>query len=331
MKMIDLSENHFTGVLPTSLSNCRMLEILNLGSNQFNDVFPSWLESLPELRVLILRQNSFYGVVRSPAAMFIAPKLHILDLSTNKFTGKLPFELLRNWKSMKKVDANNFTHMRAHRVFWVADLAMDEYYVYSMMITNKGRETIYQKINGVLATIDLSSNEFNGEISEFIGNLNGFQLLNLSNNNLTGHIPLSLGDLVTLESLDLSQNKLSGSIPWQLMQLTFLESFDVSHNQLIGPIPQGKQFNTFENSSFDGNPGLCGSPLSKKCEDLEPSPLPTSSIGDAQNSWFHIEFDWKIIILGYGSGLVIGVVLGNIVAEKNQHWFVKIKKLQHKM
>ena len=63
--------------------------------------------------------------------------------------------------------------------------------------------------------------------------------------------------------------------------------------------------------------------MKKKCEDLEPSPLPTSSIGDGQNSWFQIEFDWKIIILGYDSELVIGVVLGNIVAEKNQHWFVR--------
>ena len=154
--------------------------------------------------------------------------------------------------------------MRAHRVFWVADLAMNEYYVYSMMITNKGRETIYQKINGVLVTIDLSSNEFNGEISEFIGNLYGFQLLNISNNNLIGHIPLSLGDLSTLESLDLSQNKFLGLIPWQLTQLTFLKFFNISHNQLIGPIPQGKPFNTFENSSFHGNLGLCGGPMSKK-------------------------------------------------------------------
>ncbi|KAF3945081.1 hypothetical protein CMV_028514 [Castanea mollissima] len=183
----------------------------------------------------------------------------------------------------------------------------------------------------VFSAIDLSSNKFNGNISEFIGNLNGFQLFNLSSNNLAGHIPSSLGNLTTLELLDLSQNKLSGQIPEQLKQLTFLESFNVSNNQLTGPTPHGEQFDTFDNSSFEENLGLRGSPLSKKCEDLEPSPLPTSSIGDGQNSWFHIEFDWKIIILGYGSGLVIGVVLGNIATEKNQHWFVKIKKLQHKM
>ena len=110
----------------------------------------------------------------------------------------------------------------------------------------------------------------------------------------------------------------------------FLASFNVSHNQLTGPIPHGNQFDTFDNSSFDGNLGLCGNPLSKRCENPKPSPLPTSSIEEDQDSWFNIEFDWKTILMGYGSGLVIGVV-GNIVTKKKQHWFVRTRKVQHKM
>ena len=223
--------------------------------------------------------------------------------------------------------------MRAFKIFRFGGFLFREFYPYLIKIINKGNELVYPKIMEVFSAIDLSSNKFNGNIPEFVGNFSGFQLriLNLSNNNFTGYIPSSLGNLTTLKSLDLSQNKLSEQIPEQLKQLTFLESFNVSNNQLTGPIPHGEQFNTFDSNSFEENLGLCGIQLKKKCEDLEPSPLPTSSIGDGQNSWFHIEFDWKIIILGYGSGLVFGVVLGNIVGKKNQHWFVKIKKLQHKM
>jgi hypothetical protein len=61
-----------------------------------------------------------------------------------------------------------------------------------------------------------------------------------------------------MEALDLSQNKLSGEIPQQLTQLTFLEFLNVSYNNLMGRIPQGKQFDTFENNSFERNPRLCG-------------------------------------------------------------------------
>uniref|UniRef100_A0A7N2L6F8 Uncharacterized protein n=1 Tax=Quercus lobata TaxID=97700 RepID=A0A7N2L6F8_QUELO len=35
--------------------------------------------------------------------------------------------------------------------------------------------------------------------------------------------------------------------------------------------------------------------------------------------------------MGYSSGLVIGVVVGNVVTKKQQHWFVRTKKVQHKM
>uniref|UniRef100_A0A2N9I3P7 Leucine-rich repeat-containing N-terminal plant-type domain-containing protein n=1 Tax=Fagus sylvatica TaxID=28930 RepID=A0A2N9I3P7_FAGSY len=330
MRMIDLSENQFEGAIPRSLSNCRMLQILNLGSNQLTDVFPSWLGTLLELSILILRQNELYGLVGSPKTIFASPKLRIVDLSANKFSSELPFEYFRNWKYMKTVDTYGFIYMLSFRSFWLGDFEVYEYYLYSMTIINKGKETMYTKIINIFAAIDLSSNKFNGSIPEFIGDLNGFQLLNLSNNNLTGYIPVSIGDMSTLESLDLSQNKLSGQIPWQLTQLTFLGSFNISHNQLIGPIPHGNQFDTFENSSFDGNPGLCGSPLPNKCESVEPSPLPTSRIEEDQDSWFPIEFDWKIIILGYCSGLINGVVVGNIVTKKKPHWFVRARKRLHK-
>ena len=114
-------------------------------------------------------------------------------------------------------------------------------------------------------------------------------------------------------------------------QLTFLGSFNFSHNQITWPIPQGQQFDTFENNLFHENLGLCGRPLSKKYENPEPSPLPTSSIEEDQHSRFQIEFDWEIILMGYSSGLVIGVVVGNVVTKKQQHWFVRTRKVQHKM
>ncbi|KAK9221118.1 hypothetical protein WN944_009543 [Citrus x changshan-huyou] len=96
-----------------------------------------------------------------------------------------------------------------------------------------------ERILTTFATIDLSSNRFQGEISEVLGKLNSLKSLNISHNNLTGGIPSSLRNLTELESLDLSSNKLAGRIPTQLASLNYLSVLNLSNNQLEGPIPGG--------------------------------------------------------------------------------------------
>ncbi|XP_065624245.1 putative receptor like protein 25 [Quercus suber] len=167
----------------------------------------------------------------------------------------------------------------------------------------------------------MSSNRFVGEIPESIGDLKDLNMLNLSNNILTGHISISLGNLTQLESLDLSQNKLPGKIPPQLTQLTFLKWFNVSHNYLTSSIPEGKQFNTFETSSFEGNLGLCGNSLSKKCWDFDSSPAVFNRTPDSPG--FLFVFGWKILLVGYGFGFIVGVIIGNIATTRKDDWLMK--------
>ena len=59
-------------------------------------------------------------------------------------------------------------------------------------------------------------------------------------------------------------NQLSGQIP--KFDFSNLDQFNVSNNNFSGPIPDvgGR----FSNSSFSGNPELCGKPLSKECPSL---------------------------------------------------------------
>ncbi|GLT26993.1 hypothetical protein SLA2020_020250 [Shorea laevis] len=183
----------------------------------------------------------------------------------------------------------------------------------------------YAKILEVFRAIDLSCNKFQGELPEVVGNLKGLQLLNLSNNVLVGPIPPALGDLTNLEALDLSQNKLTRRIHTQLTQRSFLEVFNVSHNYLTGPIPNGQQFDTFESSSFDGNSRLCGMPLSRKCDYHNSKVLPPSSSISKGNedSGLLAKSAWKLVLLGYGCGFLVGVIIGCTIFTRRDEWFMK--------
>ncbi|KAF3434372.1 hypothetical protein FNV43_RR25475 [Rhamnella rubrinervis] len=320
LRLIDLSHNKFQGQLPRSWSYCMMLEGIVVSNNQLVDTFPSWLGSLPELKLLVLHHNGFYGVIEKPKMdVDQFAKLHVIDLSSNNFTGVFPSHYISSWNAMKSVESNGWEYMSAKwNDSWSNNSRLsntDSYY--KMTITSKGVDTIYQVILDVFAFVDLSNNKFEGEISDLFGKLKALRSLNLSNNMLTGCIPLSLGNLTYLESLDLSRNKLSGQIPQQLTQLGFVETFNVSHNNLVGLIPQGNQFNTFDASSFEGNRGLCGDQLFKKCatSSSSPSPFPTAEKDDGDSECL-VKLVWGFVLAGYISGIVVGVALADIMINR---------------
>jgi hypothetical protein len=328
LKIIKFSQNKFQGHLPKSLAKCTMLKVLDLSDNQVKGRFPFWLGHLPNLEVLILRSNKFYGSILGTSQTFFKfPRMRIFDISYNEFMGMLPLRLLENWKvtQFENVDPLPYIHENPFAEIQTSDGMFKYYemYTYSMNLTNKGNNMFYQEVIELLRAIDFSSNKFVGEVPKYIENLKGFQLLNLSNNYLNGSILPSLGNLIALEALDLSKNNLSGEIPQQLTQLTFLEFFDVSHNNLTGPIPQGNQFGTFENNSFEGNPGLCGRPLTKTCGNSDEPTSQPSIFEESQNSGSPFEFGWKIVVIGYGFGFVVGVIIGPIVIARKHDWLMK--------
>ncbi|XVF18631.1 hypothetical protein REPUB_Repub11eG0039200 [Reevesia pubescens] len=320
VKSLDLNDNLLEGLLPRSFGNCTSLEILNVGNNNLKDTFPHWLGQLPLLQVLILRSNRFHGPIHNSTAPSSFPKLQIIDLSHNEFTGLLPTNFFGNLRGM--IDIPKFGISSPHQ-FWMrlrdnlgGYLSYD--YQDSVNVTSKRTEIELMKLLNIFTAMDFSKNLFHGHIPEELGQLYSLQVLNLSHNSLTGPIPPSFGNLVALESLDLSSNKLGGRIPSQLTNLTFLEVLNLSQNNLVGPIPHGKQFDTFENDSYNGNLGLCGFPLSKKCG--ESPELHSSSLVQDDDS--EMAFTWKLAMMGYASGLVLGLSMGYIVFTTGRPWWL---------
>ncbi|KAL3733316.1 hypothetical protein ACJRO7_022789 [Eucalyptus globulus] len=187
-------------------------------------------------------------------------------------------------------------------------------YENTVTVMMKGRETKLVKILTIFTTIDLSQNFLQGDIPEVFGHLRYLIGLNLSHNHLTSSIPLTLGNLTNLEWLDLSSNMLSGRIPRALGDLTFLGYLNLSKNQLTGQIPQDKQLSTFLNNSFSGNPGLCGTPLSKACLD-DAQPPPPSSSSTLDHEGHESRFKQKVVLIGYASGIVIGISIAYIAIQ----------------
>ncbi|KAL9383447.1 hypothetical protein Peur_023770 [Populus x canadensis] len=315
LRYLNFNGNQLKGVIPPSIINCVNLEFLDLGNNMIDDTFPSFLETLPKLKVVILRSNKLHGSLKGPTVKDSFSKLQIFDLSNNSLSGPLPTEYFNNFKAMMSID-QDMDYMRTKNVSTT--------YVFSVQLAWKGSQTVFPKIQIALTTLDLSCNKFTGKIPESLRKLKSLKQLNLSHNSLIGCIQPSLGNLTDLESLDLSSNLLAGRIPQELVDLTFLQVLNLSYNQLEGPIPLGKQFNTFENGSYEGNLGLCGFPLQVKCNKGEGQRPPPSNF-EKEDSMFEDGFGWKAVTMGYGCGFVFGVSIGYVVFRaRKAAWFVNM-------
>lgn len=312
LKTLDLHANHLEGNVPQSLANCTMLEVLNLGSNQISDTFPCFLKNFSNLRVLVLRFNRFHGDIRCTPPRSHWPNLQIIDIASNYLTGKVPQNCFLNWTGMMgdKDDAElEVNHLR----FEVLQLS-HLYYQDTVTVTNKGLEVELVKILTIFNSIDISNNKFEGDIPETVGKLKALYLLNFSHNALTGSIPPSLQNLKQLEALDLSVNKLTGKIPAELTSLNFLSFLNLSNNLLTGMIPIGSQFQTFTETSFEGNKGLCGAQLNTTCGGGAQTGLSSAPNNQAPSS--SPSFDWQFIFTGLGFGVGAAIVLGPLMFLK---------------
>ncbi|KAF0905640.1 hypothetical protein E2562_007423 [Oryza meyeriana var. granulata] len=203
---LNLSNNKLTGSLidGVELSTFGRLKVLDLSHNQLSGDLPGF-NYVYDLEVLRLANNAFTGYVPSGLLKGDSLVLSELDLSANNLTGHI---------NMITSTTLQVINLSSNALF--GDLPM---------------------LAGSCTVLDLSNNNFKGNLSVIAKWSNDLEYVDLSQNNLTGTIPDVSSQFLRLNYLNLSHNSLADTIPEAVVQYPKLTVLDLSSNQFRGPIP----------------------------------------------------------------------------------------------
>lgn len=156
--------------------------------------------------------------------------LIVLDLSSNNFTGGLPFQLPPHVQELI-LSANQFIESIPLSLSELSDLVILNFS--SNMFSGSIPDVFDQLV--FLTTLDLSNNGFDGSLPPSFGHLTSLNELFLQNNQFMGTIDV-LANL-PLKTLDVSNNNFSGWIPSDLKNVPSLEFTGNSFNTFPAPPP----------------------------------------------------------------------------------------------
>ncbi|KAL7219666.1 hypothetical protein ACSBR2_012683 [Camellia fascicularis] len=216
-------------------------EVLDLERNKINDAFPYLLETRLELQVLVLKFNRFHGHIDTfkTKSKLHFPKLRIINISYNEFTGLLPTNYISRFEAMMNVDEHEL------KLKYMGDMKFSEniFLLPNLRELNVGRNSEltgklpYFNVTSSLQFLDLSGTSFSSQLPESISNLKALNILSLLNCDFSGSIPTSFGNLTQITQLDLLYNNFSSQIPSSISNLAKLTYLYLFGYNLNGQIP----------------------------------------------------------------------------------------------
>jgi Leucine-rich repeat (LRR) protein len=231
---INLPQQNLSGILPfDSICKLQALEKLSLGFNFLHGGISEDLKNCTSLQQLDLGCNSFSGEVPDLSSL---GKLKLLSLNNSGFSGQFPWRSLGNLTSLTFLSLGDIVFERSP--FPAEVLKLEKlYWLYLSNCSLEGRIPEGLGNLTLLENLELSWNQFSGEIPGDIVKLKNIWQLELYFNFLTGTLPVGFGNLTSLVNLDVSNNSLQGNIS-EVRFLTKIASLHLYENQFIGEIPE---------------------------------------------------------------------------------------------
>ncbi|KAJ9539774.1 hypothetical protein OSB04_026280 [Centaurea solstitialis] len=322
LRSLSLSGNFISGSIPYSIGSLSSLEKLNLENNQLNGSVPDSIGLLSKLEYLDIGYNLLTGVV-SEAHFDKLGRLKVLVGSNNNLTFRprvenwIPAFRLRTlrlrfwdlgpqfplWLQLQRdLSFLDISNTKISSVFpeWFFRSIPDLEDLYMSGNNIQGR---LFGIPATLQVIDLSSNNFSGQLPE-LPKSSSADILDLTNNSFVGSLRglLCLNGGENLTYLNLADNQLSGVIPKCRMKWPVLEVLNLENNNLSGLIPR-----TLGSLSSLGLLNMCNNKLSgrlpaslRNLKNLEILQLARNGLVGRIPTWFGRELS-SLRILNLGS------------------------------
>nr|POF11971.1 putative leucine-rich repeat receptor-like protein kinase [Quercus suber] len=230
--------NLFSGLIPDTIGNLKLLRVLSLNNNFFNGPIPASIGSLSQLYWLDLANNQLEGAL--PVSNATAPGLDMLlnathfHLENNKLSGNVPPKLFHS--SMILIHlilrSNNLTGGIPNTLGLVQSLEVIRF------DRNSITGPVPSNLNNLVKVSELAFGAlFSGTCPTItsgpIPNLTGMNSLNyleIENTQLQGEVPVSLFSLPNLQTVLLKNNQLSGSLNISTTYSHRLQLIDLQKN-----------------------------------------------------------------------------------------------------
>ncbi|XP_030476917.2 receptor-like protein EIX2 [Syzygium oleosum] len=227
------------GEISPSLLNVKELKYLDLSMNNFGGTkLPGFIGSLKQLRYLNLSSASFSGTI--PPSLRNLSQLQYLDLGNcfAKFS-QIDLHWLPGLSSLRYLNLGGIDLSKAAD-YWLHAInslpSLTELRLPNCFLSKLPLSLPFINVTS-LEVLDLSNNNFNSSLPQWLFNLTRLVHLDLNSNSLGGELPDKLANLASLQELDMSQNSyLEGRLPKSLGSLCDLSVLKLSVNKITGKI-----------------------------------------------------------------------------------------------